>query len=86
MKFRVERDVLAEAVTWALLLAGMFLKCVTETTELGVRIFGMVHGIVFVAYVLVTLVVVLVVRHRRKQHRARDDGAPSPPAAEGAGL
>ena len=25
----------AEAVTWALLLTGMFLKYVTETTELG---------------------------------------------------
>ncbi len=51
------RVAIAEAVTWALLLAGMFLKYVTETTELGVRIFGMVHGIVFVTYVLVTLVV-----------------------------
>ena len=51
------RVAVAEAVTWALLLAGMFLKYVTQTTELGVRVFGMVHGIVFVAYVLVTLVV-----------------------------
>ncbi len=42
----------AEAVTWALLLAGMFLKYVTETTELGVRVFGMAHGIVFIAYCL----------------------------------
>jgi integral membrane protein len=47
----------AEAVTWALLLTGMFLKYVTETTELGVRVFGMVHGIVFIAYCLVTIVV-----------------------------
>jgi integral membrane protein len=44
----------AEAVTWALLLTGMFLKYVTETTELGVRVFGMVHGVVFIAYCLVT--------------------------------
>jgi integral membrane protein len=44
----------AEAVTWALLLAGMFLKYVTETTELGVRVFGLVHGAVFVGYCLVT--------------------------------
>lgn len=43
---------LAEAVTWALLLTGMFLKYVTETTELGVQVFGMVHGVVFVAYCL----------------------------------
>ena len=47
----------AEAVTWAGLLAGMFLKYVTETTEVGVRVFGMLHGIVFVAYVVTTLVV-----------------------------
>ena len=47
----------AEAVTWALLLAGMFLKYVTETTELGVRVFGMVHGVVFVAYCVTTVVV-----------------------------
>lgn len=47
----------AEAVTWALLLTGMFLKYVTETTELGVRVFGMVHGVVFIAYCVVTVVV-----------------------------
>jgi integral membrane protein len=47
----------AEAVTWALLLGGMFLKYVTETTELGVRIGGMLHGVVFVAYLLTTVVV-----------------------------
>jgi integral membrane protein len=51
------RVAIAEAVTWALLLAGMFLKYVTETTELGVRVFGMVHGVVFVAYCLTTLLV-----------------------------
>ncbi|WP_435771779.1 DUF3817 domain-containing protein [Nocardioides sp. SYSU DS0651] len=47
----------AEAITWAGLLLGMFLKYGTETTELGVRVFGMLHGIVFVAYVVVTVVV-----------------------------
>lgn len=47
----------AEAITWALLLGGMFLKYVTETTELGVRIGGMLHGIVFVAYCLTVVVV-----------------------------
>lgn len=47
----------AEAITWALLLSGMFLKYVTETTELGVRVFGMVHGVVFIAYCLVALLV-----------------------------
>jgi integral membrane protein len=47
----------AEAFTWAGLLAGMFLKYVTETTEVGVQVFGMLHGVVFVAYVLTTVVV-----------------------------
>jgi len=51
------RLAVAEAITWALLLTGMFLKYVTETTELGVRVFGMVHGVVFIAYCLVTLLV-----------------------------
>lgn len=47
----------AEAITWALLLTGMFLKYVTETTELGVRYGGMVHGVAFVAYAVTTVVV-----------------------------
>ncbi|MEI5674195.1 MULTISPECIES: DUF3817 domain-containing protein [unclassified Nocardioides] len=47
----------AEAITWALLLTGMFLKYVTETTEAVVSVGGMLHGIVFIAYVLTTLVV-----------------------------
>ncbi len=46
-----------EAVTWALLLAGMVLKYVTQTTELGVRVFGMAHGVVFLAYCLTVLTV-----------------------------
>lgn len=47
----------AEAITWAGLLTGMFLKRVTHTTELGVQVFGMLHGIAFVAFGLATLVV-----------------------------
>ena len=46
----------AEVVTWTLLLLGMALKYVTRTTELGVSVFGLVHGVMFLAYVLVTLV------------------------------
>jgi len=45
-----------EAVTWTGLLVGMFLKYVTETTELGVYVFGRLHGAAFVLYVIVTLV------------------------------
>ncbi|WP_300680645.1 DUF3817 domain-containing protein [Nocardioides sp.] len=47
----------AEAITWTLLLIGMVLKYVTDTTELGVRIGGMLHGVVFIAYCLTTIVV-----------------------------
>ncbi|NGN95302.1 DUF3817 domain-containing protein [Nocardioides sp. KC13] len=49
----------AEAVTWAGLLSGMFLKYVTETTDLGVSIFGMLHGIVFISYCVTTTVVAI---------------------------
>ena len=46
---------IAEAVSWVLLLAGMFVKWVLRTSELGVQLAGPVHGAVFVAYVLVSL-------------------------------
>ena len=45
----------AEVVTWALLLLGMVLKYVTRTTDLGVRVFGLAHGVVFIAFCLVTV-------------------------------
>ncbi len=51
------RVAIAEAITWALLLSGMFLKYVTETTDLAVSVFGMVHGVVFIGYCLVTVFV-----------------------------
>ena len=44
---------LAEAVSWIGLLTGMFFKYVTETSELGVKVFGPIHGAIFVAYVAV---------------------------------
>lgn len=50
------RLAITEAVTWALLLTGMVLKY-SHVTDLGVRVFGMVHGVVFIAYCLVTLLV-----------------------------
>lgn len=46
-----------EAVTWTGLLAGMYFKYVPETTELGVRIFGSLHGAAFICYVLITIIV-----------------------------
>lgn len=46
---------LLEGVTWAGLLIGMFLKYQTQTTDLGVTYFGMLHGIVFISYVVITV-------------------------------
>ncbi|MFJ4210954.1 DUF3817 domain-containing protein [Paenarthrobacter sp. NPDC089675] len=40
----------AEAVTWTLLLIGLFLKYVTKTTDVGVSIAGGIHGFVFLCY------------------------------------
>ena len=48
---------IAEAVTWTMLIIGMVLKYGTQTTELGVRIGGGVHGFVFLAYCVVTVLV-----------------------------
>ncbi|QFU88203.1 DUF3817 domain-containing protein [Amycolatopsis sp. YIM 10] len=48
---------LAEAVSWAGLLIGMFFKYVVVGNEIGVKIFGPIHGVVFVAYVIVALLV-----------------------------
>jgi len=47
---------IAEAISWAGLLFGMYLKYVPESTELGVQIFGPIHGGVFIVYVLSCLV------------------------------
>ncbi|MEY2849403.1 MAG: hypothetical protein RI885_2070 [Actinomycetota bacterium] len=41
---------IAETVTWTLLIAGMVLKYVTMTTDVGVSIAGPIHGFVFLAY------------------------------------
>lgn len=45
----------AEAVTWTLLIIGLILKYGTETTEVGVRIGGGIHGFVFLCYGVVTV-------------------------------
>lgn len=44
-----------EAVTWAGLLVGMLLEHVLDVTELGVFLFGRLHGGAFLAYVAVAL-------------------------------
>lgn len=48
---------IAEACSWAGLLVGMVVKWALRAGELGVQVFGPVHGALFVAYVLVTLLV-----------------------------
>ena len=48
----------AEAITWVGLLTGMYFKYVgTPRTEIGVKIFGMAHGLVFVAFVVAAILV-----------------------------
>lgn len=44
---------LVEAFTWAGLLVGMYLKYVSGTTDLGVWLFGRLHGGAFLLYVVV---------------------------------
>jgi integral membrane protein len=46
---------IVEAVTWLGLLLGMYFKWIAETGEAGVKIFGPIHGGVFVAYVVLAL-------------------------------
>jgi len=49
---------LAEAVTWVGLLVGMYFKYLADPrTEIGVKIFGMAHGIVFIAFVIAAILV-----------------------------
>ena len=46
---------IAETVTWSLLILGMILKYVTNTTEVGVRIGGGIHGFVFICFVIAVI-------------------------------
>ncbi|MFV2103202.1 DUF3817 domain-containing protein [Micromonospora sp. LOL_024] len=55
---------IAEAISWAGLLAGMAAKYGPPGNELGVQIFGPIHGALFVAYGVLVLAVARV--HRWK--------------------
>ena len=47
---------LAEAVSWIGLLVGMYFKYLgSPRTEVGVKIFGMPHGLLFVAFLVTAL-------------------------------
>ncbi|WP_410809535.1 DUF3817 domain-containing protein [Micromonospora sp. 067-2] len=48
---------IAEACSWLALLVGMLVKYGPPGNELGVKIFGPIHGGLFVAYVLLVLAV-----------------------------
>lgn len=45
----------AEAISWAGLLTGMYYKYFTAAGEFGVQVFGPIHGVIFIAYLLATL-------------------------------
>lgn len=46
-----------EAITWAGLLVGMYFKHIDGSTDLGVTIFGRLHGAAFILYLVATVAV-----------------------------
>jgi integral membrane protein len=48
---------IAEALSWTGLLIGMLFKYVLSDNEIGVQIFGPIHGGIFIAYLLTVAVV-----------------------------
>jgi integral membrane protein len=55
---------IAEAVSWAALLTGMVFKYLVVGNDIGVRIAGPIHGFLFMAYVVVTVVLAGLARWR----------------------
>jgi integral membrane protein len=53
---------IAEACSWAGLLVGMVVKYLVVFDDIGVRVFGPIHGALFVAYVAVALLAARVLR------------------------
>ena len=54
---------LAEAVSWVGLLTGMYFKYLgSPRTEVGVKVFGMAHGLIFIGFVVAGLLVGLAVK------------------------
>lgn len=54
---------LAEAVSWVGLLVGMYFKYLgTPRTEIGVKVFGMAHGLIFISFVVAAVLVGIAVR------------------------
>lgn len=60
---RIFRTVsIAEACSWAGLLVGMFVKYVVVGNDIGVTVFGPIHGALFVAYGVLALLTARVLR------------------------
>ena len=53
---------IAEACSWIGLLIGMAFKYLVVFDDVGVRVFGPIHGALFVAYVVIALVTARVFR------------------------
>ena len=51
------RVAIAEAISWTGLLIGMLFKYLLSDNEIGVKIFGPIHGGIFVVYVVTVLAV-----------------------------
>lgn len=51
-----------EAFTWAGLLVGMYLKYGLQATELGVWLFGRLHGAAFILYFVIAILTALRLR------------------------
>ncbi|SFK40526.1 DUF3817 domain-containing protein [Geodermatophilus ruber] len=52
----------AEALSWLGLLIGMYVKWIAQSSEVGVQVFGPIHGGIFLLYCLVALVAARVLR------------------------
>lgn len=48
---------IAEAISWTGLLIGMVFKYLVVHDEIGVKIFGPIHGVLFLGYVALSIVV-----------------------------
>ena len=60
--FRI--SAIAEAISWAGLLIGMLFKYVLSDNEVGVQVFGPIHGVIFLVYLAMTIAVGVVCRWR----------------------
>ena len=52
-RWMVSARCLLEAVSWVGLLVGMYFKYLASApTEIGVKVFGIAHGLIFMAFVV----------------------------------